>query len=137
MLKFGNNLKRNLRVTKCGDVGRGQRGSGNGGLRFSQSAPGRIHSRDLRIGIHPQFHKVVAPGVLKPGIEVREDAGLTFRSEGQAVKTAVAHSHSRRPCRFRHLWICGGARPHVCRYRVARALDFALQPRRIYLACIE
>jgi hypothetical protein len=27
---------------------------------FLNPAPGRLYSRDLRVGIHPQFHEIVA-----------------------------------------------------------------------------
>ena len=35
-------------------------GVGNGSLRLSESAPGGLYSRDVRVGLHPQFHEIVA-----------------------------------------------------------------------------
>ena len=36
-------------------------GVGMAAFGFSKSAPGCLYSRDFRVGIHPQFHEVVAP----------------------------------------------------------------------------
>ena len=47
-------------------------GVGMAAFGFLQSAPGRLYSRDLRVGIHPQFHEIVASKIPKPGNETAE-----------------------------------------------------------------
>jgi hypothetical protein len=41
-------------------------------LWLPQSAPGRLYSRDLRVGIHPQLHEITAPGFLKLCDEIED-----------------------------------------------------------------
>ena len=44
-----------------GHAGSGQHRSWNGSFWLSESAPGCLYSRDLGVGIHPEFHEIIAP----------------------------------------------------------------------------
>jgi hypothetical protein len=54
-------LSRDHHPEFCGHAGCGQHRSRNGSSRLPKSTPGRLYSRDLRVGIHPQFRQMVTP----------------------------------------------------------------------------